>query len=84
MKANGGFPLPVPQPADVAVPKSKVVLGCEGGSCGEGGVGGGEGGSGGVDGGGGGAAPQDTETCATAASPVNEVLQVYSKANDVE
>ena len=58
------------------------VNGGDGG--GEEGGGGGEGGEGGEGGGCGGAAPQLTATSATAASPVQELLVVYSKANDGE
>jgi hypothetical protein len=59
----------------------------EGGGKGLGGGGGlGEGGGGeGLGGlGGGGAAPQLTDTNATAASPCQDVPRVYSKANDGE
>ena len=66
VKGYGGLPPPVDQPGDVAMPKSKAVIGRDGGRGGDGGDdgnGGGEGGSGG------GAAPQLTVTCATAASP---------------
>eukprot|EP00966_Prymnesium_polylepis_P179502 4156269-Prymnesium_polylepis.2 len=78
VNAYGGSPPPVDQPGVQGRSNSNVF---KGGS--EGGAGG-EGGDGGDGGERGGATPQETPTCATAASPFHKLPRTYSKLNDVE